>query len=271
MNHLEYFYKEAGMVENIFELAKSYLGFNNPIEYTSQGDPNAAAYVSQEVSKDQQGNVVDVQDADQSVKVMLQNVKNKDFGPLVEGLNMSKDEIESVFKEIGGLTQLTVEKLMENPELYEKIVDLFSKAEKLAPALRRAGEILAHEIKGHLGVNQGQELASEEVAHSKEHEGKEGILAKLNQKFPNLDNNIRAIEKLLTELPQALDKLKGMQGMAMSASDGILNDSNQNISIKSSIINNDYQRLIKISNALDLSGKFKEADLIDSILEDMCK
>lgn len=271
MDHLKYFYKEAGMVENIFELAKSYLGFSNPIEYTNQGDPNAAAYVTQEVSKDQRGNVVDVKDADQSVKVMLENVKNKDFGPLLEGLNMSKDEIESVFREIGGLNEVTIEKLMENPELHEKIVDLFSKAEKLAPALRRAGEILAHEIKGHLDVQKGQELASEEVAHSKEHEGKEGILNKLRQKFPNLDKNIKAIETLMAELPQALNKLKNMQGAVMAASDDLISKNDYNISVKSSIINNDYQRLVKISNTLDLLGKFKEADVIDSILEDICK
>ena len=271
MNHLKYFYKEAGMVENIFELAKSYLGYNNPIEYTSQGDPNAAAYVTQEVSKDQQGNVVDIKDADPSVKVMLENIKQKDYGPLVEGLNMTKDQVESVYGDISSLPELTVEKLMQNPELFEKIVDLFSKAEKLTPALGRAGEILSHEIEGHLGVNQGQQLASEEVAHSKEHEGKEGILAKLNQKFPNLDKNIKAIESLMQELPQALSKLKNMQGAVMSASDDLISKNDSNISIESSIINNDYQRLIKVSNTLDLFGKFKEADIIDGIIEEISK
>jgi len=278
MSHLKYFYKEAGMIENIFDLAKNYLGFTNPIEYTNQGDPNSAAYVTQEVMKDNQGNVVEVKDADQAVKIMLENIKNKDkMGDYVDRVKKEMPEannvsIESIYKKISeGLENLTLEKVIQDPKKYEEIIKLINVARNLTPALGRAGEILAHEIQGHLDVAKGKELASEEVAHSKEHQGQEGILSKLNQKFPNLDNNIKAIEKILTELPQALDKLKNMQSASMPADDGIINNNNTNISVKASIINNDYQKLIKISNTLDYIGKYKEADALDLIIEALSK
>ena len=48
MNELYFFYKEAGFIEEAINWMKGIAGINNPIEYTSQGDHDAAAYVRQE-------------------------------------------------------------------------------------------------------------------------------------------------------------------------------------------------------------------------------
>ena len=264
MNELEYFYKEAGSLENVINYVKNMMGVQNPIKVAPSSSPEtqgASGFVQQkeETSIDQNsGKEVKNYESDPTINFVSQNLQ-KEFGEILSHLgNVTSDSISNALKHINDIGSKKIEDLIKDPEQLKKLNENYNIVANIMPVLKRVSEIFAHEME-HLNSGDNEPLHSEDQAQAKEQEGSKELLQTLKSKYPNLDQKIKDIQDFLEQLGNISGQLKTAK----------YNSKSYGFNVRSSIINKDVSSLIKISNILDENQMFVAADLIDSIIEEI--